>query len=130
MYEMKDEFKTNIEIIDQQHQKLFEITTEAYMLLTNDFKVDKYDKILDILESLRDYTQFHFKTEEKYMESINYKRLFSHKIAHNSFIKKLDELDFTHIDANQDDSLKELLQFLNDWLVDHILQDDKLIAED
>lgn len=51
MYEMKDEFKTNIEIIDNQHEKLFEITNEAYILLTNNFKLDKYDEILDILES-------------------------------------------------------------------------------
>ena len=120
MYKMKDEFKTNIEIIDQQHEKLFEITNEAYMLLTNNFKLDKYDEIVGILESLKDYTQFHFETEEKYMESINYKRLFSHKIEH---------LDLTHIDSNQDVSIKELLQFLNDWLIDHILQNDKLIGE-
>ncbi|MFR4983286.1 MAG: bacteriohemerythrin [Clostridium neonatale] len=129
MYEMKDEFKTNIEIIDQQHEKLFEITNEAYMLLTNNFKLDKYDEIVGILESLKDYTQFHFETEEKYMESINYKRLFSHKIEHDSFINKLENLDLTHIDSNQDVSIKELLQFLNDWLIDHILQNDKLIGE-
>ena len=102
MYEMKDEFKTNIEIIDQQHEKLFEITNEAYMLLTNNFKLDKYDEILGILESLKDYTQFHFETEEKYMASINYKRLFSHKIEHDSFINKLENLYLTHIDSNQD----------------------------
>ena len=121
MYKMKDEFKTNIEIIDQQHEKLFEIT--------NNFKLDKYDEIVGILESLKDYTQFHFETEEKYMESINYKRLFSHKIEHDSFINKLENLDLTHIDSNQDVSIKELLQFLNDWLIDHILQNDKLIGE-
>ena len=50
MYKMKDEFKTNIEIIDQQHEKLFEITNEAYMLLTNNFKLDKYDEIVGILD--------------------------------------------------------------------------------
>ena len=116
MYKMKDEFKTNIEIIDQQHEKLFEITNEAYMLLTNNFKLDKYDEIVGILESLKDYTQFHFETEEKYME-------------HDSFINKLENLDLTHIDSNQDVSIKELLQFLNDWLIDHILQNDKLIGE-
>lgn len=129
MYKMKDEFKTNIEIIDQQHEKLFEITNEAYMLLTNDFKIDKYDEILVILQSLKDYTQFHFETEEKYMESINYKKLFSHKIEHSYFINKLEDIDLTHLDSNQDDSIKELLKFLNDWLVNHILQNDKLIEK-
>jgi len=42
MYEIKDEFKTNIQIINHKHQKLFEITNETYILLTNNFKIGKY----------------------------------------------------------------------------------------
>lgn len=130
MYKMKDEFKTNIAFIDEQHERLFEIANSAYLLLTDNFIVDKYDKIMDIIDELKDYTRFHFDAEEKYMESINYKRLFSQKVSHEGFIKKLDEFDLRDIDLNQDNSIKELLQFLNNWLIDHILHSDKLIAED
>ncbi len=129
MYEMKDEFKTNIQFIDEQHEKLFEIADNAYMLLTDNFTLDKYDKIMDIIDELKDYTKFHFDAEEKYMESINYKKLFSQKVSHEAFIKKLNEFNLKDIDENQDATIRELLKFLNDWLIEHILHSDKLIAE-
>lgn len=129
MYEMKDEFKTNIQFIDEQHEKLFEIADNAYMLLTDNFTLDKYDKIMDIIDELKDYTKFHFDAEEKYMESINYKKLFSQKVSHEAFIKKLNEFNLKDIDENQDATIRELLKFLNDWLIEHILHNDKLIAE-
>ncbi|NFQ10782.1 bacteriohemerythrin, partial [Clostridium botulinum] len=40
MYKMKEEFKTGIEFIDEQHKKLFEIADKAYNLLTNNFTLD------------------------------------------------------------------------------------------
>lgn len=127
MYEMKEEYKIGVEIIDKQHEQLFNLADKAYLLLKDEFALDKYDKIVHIIEELKEYTIFHFKSEEEYMERINYKRLFSQKVEHNEFIKKLDELDLRHIDENQDQSLSGVLKFLNDWLTDHILKNDKLI---
>ena len=129
MYEMKEEYKIGVEQIDEQHKKLFELADKAYMLLKDDFTLDKYDKIVHIVEELKDYTVFHFKSEEEYMESINYKRLFTQKIEHSEFIKKLDAIDLKNVDENQDESLIKMLSFLNDWLTEHILRNDKLIGE-
>ena len=76
---------------------------------------------------MREYTIYHFAQEEAYMESINYKRLFTQKMDHMSFIKKIDEVNFNEIDRNQDEAIMELLTFLNNWLVNHILEKDLLI---
>lgn len=129
MYEMKDEYKIGVEHIDEQHKKLFELADKAYMLLNDEFTIDKYDRIVEILNELKDYTIFHFKSEEEYMESINYKRMFTQKIEHNRFIKALEEIDLTHVDQNQDESLVKMLEFLNQWLTEHILKNDKLIGQ-
>lgn len=129
MYEMKDEYKIGVEHIDEQHKKLFELADKAYMLLKDEFTIDKYDKIVEILNELKEYTIFHFKSEEEYMESINYKRMFTQKIEHDKFIKTLEEIDLKHIDQNQDESLLKVLGFLNQWLTEHILKNDKLIGE-
>lgn len=129
MYEMKEEYKIGVELIDEQHKKLFELADKAYMLLKDAFSLDKYDKIVEIVEELKEYTIFHFKSEEEYMESINYKRLFTQKIEHEKFIKALDAIDLRHIDQNQDDSLVKMLNFLNEWLTEHILGNDKLIGQ-
>jgi hemerythrin len=129
MYEMKEEYKIGVDHIDEQHKKLFELADKAYMLLKDDFTIDKYDKIIEIITELKEYTIFHFKSEEEYMESINYKRMFTQKIEHDKFIKTLEAIDLNHIDQNQDESLVKMLEFLNEWLTEHILKNDKLIGE-
>ena len=55
-----------------------------------------------ILENLRDYTVKHFTDEEQYMESINYKKLFTQKVQHLKFIHKLDEFIEHHNDEIED----------------------------
>lgn len=129
MYEMKEEYKIGVEQIDEQHKKLFELADKAYMLLKDELVIDKYDKIVEILEELKEYTIFHFRSEEEYMQSIGYKRLFTQKIEHDNFIKELENVDYSSIDAKQDESLVKILNFLNDWLIEHILKTDKLIVE-
>ncbi|WP_315073655.1 hemerythrin family protein [uncultured Clostridium sp.] len=129
MYEMKEEYKIGVELIDNQHKKLFELADKAYMLLKDEFTIDKYDKIVEILQELKDYTIFHFKSEEEYMASINYKRMFTQKVEHDAFIKKLEAIDLKNVDENQNESLMEVLNFLNDWLTEHILKNDKLIGQ-
>lgn len=130
MYEMKEEYLTGIPFIDEEHTKLFEIADEAYELLTNQFIPDKYDYILEVVNQLRDYAHYHFEHEEEYMESIDYKRIFSQKVSHRDFIEKLDSYDATKIDENQKDTMLELVQFLNDWLVLHIQKSDTLIGQE
>lgn len=129
MYEMKDEYKTGIDFIDKQHARLFEIADEAYNLLNNDFTIDKYDNVVEIIDELKDYTKFHFESEEKYMASINYKRRFTQKIEHDNFIKKLEEVDYRKIDENPDQFVLKILEFLNTWLTEHIIHNDKLIGK-
>jgi len=129
MYKFKEEYKTGIDFIDEQHKVLFEIADKTYNLLKNDITLDKYDKISALIEELQDYTEFHFKAEEDYMESIDYKRMFTQKIEHEDFIKKLNAVDLTRIDSHQDESIIRILQYLNDWLTEHILEKDKLIGQ-
>ncbi len=128
-YEMKEEYYTGIEFVDQEHAKLFSIANDAYELLMNQFIPDKYDYILQVIQELKDYTKYHFQHEEEYMISIGYKRLLSQKVDHADFIEKLDNIDTTSIDENQRDILLDLLEFLNSWLIGHIYKKDKLIAE-
>lgn len=129
MYEMKPEYYTGIDFIDQEHSRLFEIANEAYELLMDQFIPDKYDYIVEVIQSLKDYTHYHFNHEEEYMQSVGYKRLLSQKVAHNDFIEKLDAIDLNTMDEKQKDVLLDLLDFLANWLIEHIFKKDKLIAE-
>lgn len=131
MYEMKPEYYIGIDMIDEEHKQLFEYADEAYELLHDEFTPDKYDKIDIILEKLRNYTVKHFSDEEQYMESINYKKLFTQKIQHQEFIQKLDEFMEHHNDdaEDQDEQIMEILKYLTEWLVNHILYVDGQIPK-
>lgn len=129
MFEMKEEYKTGIKSIDDQHEVLFEIADKTYILLKDNYSVDKYDKVVELIEELKRYTIFHFKEEEEYMKNINYKRMFTQKVEHDNFIKKFEEIDIRKIDENQDKYIMEILQFLNDWLVEHIIEKDLFIGK-
>jgi hemerythrin len=128
MFSMKEEYKLGIPNIDLEHEKLFEIGERTYQLLKDPYAMDKYDKIVELIHELRDYTAYHFKNEEDYMESINYKRIFTQKMDHANFIKKLDEINLVKIDENQDEAIMEILTFLNHWLTSHILEKDLLMV--
>lgn len=129
MYEFKEEFLTGIEQIDNEHRKLFEIADELYELKHAEFIPDKYDNIREILGQLKDYTLIHFEHEEEYMKSINYKRMFTQKSQHDALKEMIGEWDLDAIDENQDEAIEEMLQVVTDWLVNHILNQDKLIGK-
>lgn len=128
MIKWKEDYVTGVDQIDEQHQKLFEIANRAYELLKNDFCIDKYDKIVEILDELKSYTVYHFQSEEGYMMSIGYKKLLSHKVQHDDFIKKINNIDFNNIDENQDKYLMEILEFVVSWIDGHIRGTDKKIT--
>ena len=130
MYEMKDEYLTGIEFIDNEHRRLFEIAEQTYQLKNEEFISDKYDQIKALLEELKDYTRMHFSHEEEYMQSIGYKKLFTQKVQHQAFIDWLEEQNLDEIDTefeNQDAVVDNILKYLTDWLVHHILETDKQI---
>lgn len=128
MIKWKEEYSVGIELIDNQHKRLFEIADKAYELLKNDYYTDKYDRIVTILQELKHYTVFHFNAEEKYMESIGYKRLLSHKVQHDDFIDKINSYDLDKVDQDQDRYITDLLDFIINWISNHILHTDKKYA--
>ena len=127
MIQWKDEYSTGIEVIDNQHKELFNIANKIYTLLNDEFCTDKYDKIIEILNELKDYTVYHFRSEEEYMKSIHYNKLFSQKIEHDYFVSKFDEIDYDKIDVDQDKYILSILDFIINWITNHIISKDKLI---
>lgn len=125
MIKWKEEYLIGIPEIDNQHKQLFIIAERAYEVLNDEYSIDKYDEIIAILEELKNYTIYHFKSEEAYMTKIKYKKFFSQKIAHDNFIEKISEIDYDKLEEEQDEYLIEILDFVVNWITTHILKQDK-----
>lgn len=127
-----DKYRTGIALVDDEHQKLFEIIRDANDLIHEELLHDKYDEIMRILTELRSYTEFHFNDEENYMKQLKYPGLDAQKRAHAAFVERLVDIDLTEmeeLDENQQEYLEDLIDFLLGWLTNHILKTDMLIGE-
>lgn len=125
--EFTDDYLTGIALVDAEHKELFRIVDKANQLVKSFDELSGYDSIIEILNELKEYTKEHFSDEEEYMESIQYEGLSAQKRAHEAFIDKLKNIDLAQIDANPQEYLQELLEFLLGWLINHILYTDKKI---
>lgn len=124
MIRWQDKYALGVVKIDEQHRKLFEIAGEIEALLNDDFITDKYDDIVAILGELKDYTIQHFKDEEEFMLSHKFPMFLTHKMMHNDFVEKIESIDLSKVDNEQNLYLKEILNFVAEWLVEHILVED------
>ena len=75
------------------------------------------------LEDLERYTVLHFTEEETFMRSIGYPQIDAHVALHRRFVQKITE-EKAKTEQGERTSW-ELLHFLRDWLVNHILVEDK-----
>lgn len=124
-----DKFKTGIPMIDEEHKVLFDIIGKIYTAIEAELVHDKFDLILDILDELKEYTCVHFADEENHMKEIGYEGLAQQQLLHEKFVETLNEVNLDEVDDNQVEYLYEVLNFLQNWLVNHILKVDKLIPQ-
>lgn len=118
-------FSTNIKLIDEQHKKWLEIIN----VLHNAMLQGKGKTVLnDVIESLKNYTKLHFKTEEKLLSDNYYPDYKSHKKIHDGFINWLSNIQDKNNKEEKGLLPVEIILELKDWLINHIKHTDKLYS--
>ena len=89
---------------------------------------DVKQEVGNALRFLVDYTKYHFSAEEKIMQSISYEELPHHKELHKKFINDVVQI---LVDLKKGKAVDPLafIDFLTDWLVNHIRYEDKKIGK-
>lgn len=116
-----DSFSVKVAEIDRQHQQLIGMIND----LNDAMRQGKGKAVLGkIINGLINYTTTHFITEEKYFEKFGYPAADSHKKTHTDFVKKVSEFKDEFEKGNITLSI-QVLDFLSDWLQNHIKGVDK-----
>ena len=113
-------YSVGIEIIDNQHKELIRLINKLYNLYLN----KETDNVFEIISALQDYTNYHFKTEEKLFKEKNYPKAAEHIKIHNEFITEVNKLAEEYKNNSNVLSIKAMT-LLQRWLTNHILVEDK-----
>lgn len=120
-----ESYSVHIEEIDAQHQWLTDIINTLY----DELSENKGKRLLEIVsQSLIQYTQIHFATEENLMIQYDYPGYNDHKNKHEILTKKVMEWNNTILDGHVA-LTKEMLEFLKTWFENHETHDDKPLGE-
>ncbi len=120
-----DKFSVDVEGMDNQHKKLFRIANRLHEIIeTKDYG----DKLSEAFDALINYVKEHFHDEEQLMAEWGFPELESQRKAHKAFAKQLSA-SFSEFKSGQTKALQDLLDYLEVWLINHILLSDKKYGE-
>jgi hemerythrin len=118
-------FSVEIKEVDEQHKKLISLLNGLFEAM----QAGQGKSVLtETLDELVDYTKYHFGTEEALMTQYNYPAYLAHKRQHIALAKKALELKSKN-DRGEAVITVSVMNFLVDWLKDHIKNSDKKYTE-
>jgi hemerythrin len=119
-----NKFSVSVSEIDTQHQMLFRLVNELHAAMID----GKGKEILgSTLDKLVVYAETHFETEEKFMKLVEYPGFLGHKNEHVNFTNTVRLLQSQYA-RGQISITITTMNFLKDWLTDHILGTDQKYA--
>lgn len=118
------QLSVGVEQIDSQHKELIRIANTLLEVIEQKSSRDVVSKVIG---KLREYTVYHFNSEEQLMEDVQYPKRTDHYAEHK--ILKRDVLQYQRtLYEKKSVTVDEVLKFITDWLLTHILNFDRELA--
>jgi len=124
LMEWNDQLDIGLDESNRQHKILVHLVNELYHLLTHNYGLASIKRVV---QGLIDYTANHFTYEEVLFEQIDYSHTKEHVAKHKQLVEQV--LAFQSRVEKGEDIGDELMEFLKNWLMQHIMREDKAYAE-
>jgi hemerythrin len=120
-----DSYSVKVRQFDAEHQNLFDIINELY----DGMKMGKGKEALGpVINKLITYTERHFSSEEAALRRANYAHLDQQITQHRAFVARVKKFSQDFASGAAGLSV-EVLDFLKDWLAQHIKGTDQQYSE-
>lgn len=113
--------KLGVPALDQQHRVLVDLINALHTAISD--ATGSRSAIADVLEGLLEYTHNHFIVEEVLFQKYGYPEASKHLSEHSDFTGKIMGW-LTRFEGGEDVNL-EVMDFLKNWLVHHICEEDR-----
>ena len=121
MFQWDDSLSVGIAEIDRQHKQLVDMMGK----LNDEMRRGKGKDILEkILVGMVNYALMHFETEEKFFAQYGYPEAENHRKVHRAFVDKVSAFKEQYAQGHKGLTI-EVMDFLMDWLRNHIKGEDK-----
>jgi len=119
--EWNKDYELGIAQIDEQHKHLIDLINKLDGARHSHSPKECIEKVF--LE-LINYSNYHFTLEERAMKNENYSRLDLHISSHDLFVQYIHKCYYKN-KKNDYFAISDALKFLSDWIVDHIMVEDR-----
>jgi hemerythrin len=121
-----DVYRTGIEIIDNQHKELVNLTNELYRACLSTSNV-MHSVFKEAMSRMVEYVKFHFSAEVELLEQIKFPDIAEHKKQHAQLITQILQ---AAKDYNEGKKFvpNTFVRTLKDWIFSHIAVYDKNYA--
>lgn len=114
-------FATGVSKYDEQHRKLFDMVNELADAMQQKRSKEAIGRVLN---GLAEYTVNHFADEERSFAQSRYPEENAHKALHKKLVDQVVEL-IGKFNAGETLLTQDVINFLQDWLINHIKGTDK-----
>lgn len=122
--EWDEQYEVGHDLLNQQHQRMVAIINRLGDAIDGG---KERPALMSILSDLTGYTKKHFAEEERIMAQAGYPALDEHHAQHEVLNNTLADFYRTFFTTSRP-LADEVMVFLQHWLYDHILDQDKLYA--
>ncbi len=125
MIEWSDEFTMGVEVIDTDHKRLLGLLNALHNSVEAG---DARDVIAKVLDELVFYIGYHFACEEELFLRTAYPGSDKHMRQHQALTSAIQEIVAEFHKQTLDGLPRQVLEFLRNWLYEHILRSDRAFS--
>jgi len=119
------DYEVGVKLIDAEHRGLFDLINEFHDTRA---RGNAGKEAAQVLNRLIAYAEEHFQHEEKLMSDNGYRLLDQHRQLHSDLVSSIFAIN-ERLAADTANASAEILPFIKNWLVEHIIQHDMDIGD-